>query len=104
MIQWRIDRFGVGEAEFVRFSMDVAPLVKMEHAIRISDVETREGLDDAVISEFESTVEFLYAFGIIFGFSHHEEVVDVYRDEDPSVDRVERALICFACIKPEFQD
>jgi hypothetical protein len=57
-----------------------------------------------VILEFKSTIEFLNAFGNIFGFPKNEEVVDVYREEDPSIDRVEGGLICLTCLEAEIQN
>jgi hypothetical protein len=62
-----------------------------------------EGLDKSVILEFKSTIEFLDSFGNICGFPEHE-VVDVYREEDPSIDRVEGALICLTCLEAEIQN
>jgi hypothetical protein len=69
MIEWCFVRFGICEAEFVRFLVDVSRLVEMKHPILVSDIKAEEGRDDVVVFEFETTVEILDTFGVVFGFS-----------------------------------
>jgi hypothetical protein len=79
--------------------MNITSLVEMKKTVCISDVKT-----DSVILECETTVEFLNAFRLIFRFSQHEEVVNVYRDEDSSIDRVEGAFVCLTYLEAEIQN
>ena len=54
-----------------------------------------------MISKFESFLQLVDTALAVLSLSEHEEVIDVHRDKDMSVIRIERALIRLTLRKTE---